>query len=132
MSSWQAKRRFSGPTLRVTIGEPEGLDIVNTSSVANWGGGVGYLRSCGLLGFCLRSGRLDSRASRIGFLVREQVLPGRYLEVFSGGRGRFVEIILFSFCCLIITSVEWCTCKEKRRDERKEQSGKIRGKKVYQ
>lgn len=38
MSSWQAKRRFSGPTLRVTIGEPEGLDIVNTSSVANWGG----------------------------------------------------------------------------------------------
>ena len=64
---------------------------------------MGYLRSCGLLGLCRLSGRLDSRvsrASRMGFLVREQVLPGRYLEVFSGGRGRFVEIILFSFVAL--------------------------------
>jgi len=34
-SSWQAKRRFSGPTLRVTIGESEGLDAVNTFLLGN-------------------------------------------------------------------------------------------------
>lgn len=91
---------------------------------------VGYLRSCGLLGLCRLSGRLDSRSSRTGFLVREQVLPGRYLEVFSGGSGRLVEIIFFSFLLLSSNNcfVHSVLVKEKRKDERKEQPGKIRGK----
>lgn len=91
---------------------------------------MGYLRSCGLLGLCRLSGRLDSRvsrASRMGFLVREQVLPGRYLEVFSGGSGRFVEIIFLLF----ITFLEQLYCvrstprrKEKRRKKKSlEKSG---------
>lgn len=75
MSSWQAKRRFSGPTLRVTIGEPEGLDIVNTSSVANWGGGwlpailwtTGFLSSFWAPGFsCFADGISGSGAGLAG------------------------------------------------------------------
>lgn len=87
-----------------------------------WGWVGVYLRSDGLLGFCLLSDRLDSRASRMGFLVREQVLPGRYLEGSGGTEGRLVEIIFFSsprlsFCpSLLSNKCSYVGGKKERKD----------------
>lgn len=106
---------------------------------------MSHLLSDGLSGFCCL--RLEitgvprgSRGSRRGLLVREQVLPARYLELPSDGvkEGRFVGSI---FCFLLLLRrcffffffcrKRWKRELEEKRWKRGENQNKSPGEKVY-